>query len=155
MEDKHTYKMYAIVLRQLDGINSGIQAAHGVCEYIWKHLGDEDLHQWLQEDKTLVVLNGGGSQEMEETKRLFLESGIKFETFEEEDLGNLTTCIALLADERVWDQETWPKFEKVRDALRAAGDTTPDTVLMSEWEKGVGGHCNSVKKRILNNMRTV
>lgn len=155
MEDKHTYKMYAIVLRQLDGINSGIQAAHGVCEYIWKHIGASDLHQWLQEDKTLVVLNGGGSQEMEETKRLFLESGIKFETFEEEDLGNLTTCIALLADERVWDQETWPKFEKVRDALRAGGDTTPDTVLMSEWEEGVGGHCNAVKKQILNNLRTV
>lgn len=153
----HEYKMYSIVLRQLDGINNGVQTTHGVCEYVRKHWNDPDLQRWLNHDKTLVVLNGGTYKDMEEIKTLLFESQIPFETFEEEDLGDLTTSICLLADERVWDQKTYPKFEvfrfeKIKDGV---GSFIPDESLVSMFEETMGGHQNAIKKQLLNNMRTI
>lgn len=176
MEDKHTYKMYAIVLRQLDGINSGIQAAHGVCEYIRKHFGDNDLHQWLHEDKTLVVLNGGTYKDLVNIMFKFNEAGIKYETFKEEDLDGLTTCIALLADERVWDKKEYGTIGEFveNNAKKILEGVEPKEMKPSEWkgaekelrehldrevnrqyEQFVGGRENVVKKEVLNNLRLV
>lgn len=152
----HEYKMYSIVLRQLDGINNGVQTTHGVCEYVRKHWNDPDLQRWLNHDKTLVVLNGGTYKDMEEIKTLLFESQIPFETFEEEDLGDLTTSICLLADERVWNQKAYPKFEIFRELTnREHGYEVPDEILVMSFEKIVGGHQNGIKKQLLNNMRTI
>ena len=164
---KHEYKMYSIVLRQLNGINNGVQTTHGVCEYVWKHIGEPDLNKWISEDKTLVILNGGSTKDMDEIKSILVENNITFETFEEEDLGGLTTSICLLADERVWNQKDYPKFENFADFVReqlypndpvtytlALAD--PDGLeLMRAFEKYVGGKDNVIKKQILNNLRTI
>lgn len=164
---KHEYKMYSIVLRQLNGINNGVQTTHGVCEYVWKHFGEPDLNKWISEDKTLVILNGGSTKDMDEIKSILVENNITFETFEEEDLGGLTTSICLLADERVWNQKDYPKFENFADFVReqlypndpitytlALAD--PDGLeLMRAFEEYVGGKDNVIKKQILNNLRTI
>ena len=78
---KHEYKMYSIVLRQLNGINNGVQTTHGVCEYVWKHIGEPDLNKWISEDKTLVILNGGSTKDMDEIKSILVENN--------EDMGRL------------------------------------------------------------------
>lgn len=172
MQEKHTYKMYSIVLRQLDGINNGVQTAHGVCEYVRKHWKDKDLQQWLNEDKTLVVLNGGTVNDMNEIKAKFDKEGIKYETFEEEDLANLTTSICLLADERVWDRKeygtvedfvnkTTNKLVEVIDSENPMAEAEKqlkeeiEQEVNKQYEVFVGGRMNVVKKEVLNNLRLI
>ena len=152
MEERKGYKMYSIVLRQLDGQNKGIQTAHGVCEYIRKHWDDEDLQQWLNTDKTLVMLSGGTVSDMSNIMEVFKEHDIKFETFEEEDLGNLTTSICILVDEKVWDRENYPTFDIYKLKCSGKGITDED-VLKKEFISLVGGIENAIKKEILNNLR--
>jgi hypothetical protein len=151
MEERKGYKMYSIVLRQLDGQNKGIQTAHGVCEYIRKHWDDEDLQQWLNTDKTLVMLSGGTVSDMSKIMEVFKEHDIKFETFEEEDLGNLTTSICVLADEKVWDKDNYPIFDIYK--LKCSGKGISEDVLKKEFISLVGGIENTIKKEILNNLR--
>ena len=87
--------MYSIVLRHLDGQNKGVQTTHGVCEYVRKHWDDEDLQQWINQDKTLVMLSGGTVSDMNEIRACFDEVGIPYETFEEEDLASLHQSVYL------------------------------------------------------------
>ena len=152
MEKKKGYKMYSIVLRHLDGQNKGVQTTHGVCEYIRKHWDDEDLQQWLNTDKTLVMLSGGTTFDMHNIKKFFTENGIKFETFEEEDLGELTTSICLIADEKVWDRENYPTFD-IYKLKRAGEGVTDEETLKKEFISFVGGIENVVKKEVLNSLR--
>lgn len=153
MEEKKGYKMYSIVLRHLDGQNKGVQTTHGVCEYVRKHWDDEDLQQWINQDKTLVMLSGGTVSDMNEIRTCFDEVGIPYETFEEEDLANITTSICLLADEKVWDRKNYPSFnEFVKTYTETTGFTNTDDLVVV-YERLVGGHQNAVKKEILNNLR--
>lgn len=152
MEEKKGYKMYSIVLRHLDGQNKGVQTTHGVCEYIRKHWDDKDLQQWLNTDKTLVMLSGGTTFDMHNIKKIFTENGIKFETFEEEDLGDLTTSICVLADEKVWDRENYPTFD-IYKLKRAGEGVTDEEILEKDFISFVGGIENAVKKEVLNGLR--
>lgn len=156
---EHKYKMYSIVLRHLDGQNKGIQTAHGVCEYVRKHWGDNNLQQWIYWDKTIVMLNGGTVSDMDMIVEKFTEAGVPFETFEEEDLSGLTTSICLLADERVWDRDTYPSFDEfVKDfttmgAAMGVSKETCEKQFTEMYEERVGGHRNAVMKEVLNNLR--
>lgn len=152
MEEKKGYKMYSIVLRHLDGQNKGVQTTHCVCEYIRNHWNDEDLQQWLNIDKTLVMLSGGTSLNMSTIIQVFVEHGIKFETFEEEDLGDITTSICVLADEKVWDRENYPTFD-IYKLKRAAEGVTDEEILENEFISLVGGIENVIKKEILNGLK--
>lgn len=150
--------MYSIVLRQLNGINNGVQTTHGVCEYVNKYWDTPELQKWIKQDKTLVVLNGGVYQNMMDIIDELKNNGIKFATFEEEDLNNLTTSICVLADERVWDREEYPSYENWfnyntddRDSLEY-GDLYQRE---HDYEEFVGGKDIVVLKRLLNGMRTI
>lgn len=152
MEEKKGYKMYSIVLRHLDGQNKGVQTTHGVCEYIRKHWNDDDLQQWLNTDKILVMLSGGTVLDMSTIMKTLKEHNIKFETFEEEDLGDLTTSICVLADEKVWDRENYPTFDIYK--LKRSGEGVLDEdALEREYISLVGGIENAIKKEILNSLR--
>lgn len=146
---EHQYKMYSIVLRQLNGINNGVQTTHGVCEYVSKYWNTPELQKWIKQDKTLVVLNGGVYQNMIAIIDELKNNGIKFATFEEEDLNNLTTSICVLADERVWDREAYPSFDNW------VNYTTDIKQIEHDYEEFVGGNENVVLKRLLNGMRTI
>lgn len=149
---EHEYKMYSIVLRHLDGQNKGVQTTHGVCEYIRNHWDDEDLQQWLNTDKTLVMLSGGTVPDMDNIRMTLYGAGIEFEIFQEEDLNNLTTTICLLADERVWDRENYPTFD-IYKLKRAGEGVTDEEILEKEFISLVGGIENAVKKEVLNGLR--
>ena len=60
------YRMYSFVLRQLNPIQKGVQTTHAVVEYMKKHQYgiNDDLKQWVDEDKTLIMLDGGTYQDM-------------------------------------------------------------------------------------------
>lgn len=155
---EHVYKMYSIVLRQLDGINNGVQTTHGVCEYVKRYWDTPSLQKWITQDKTLVILNGGTYPNMCEILNKLHTNKVKYETFQEEDLGNLVTSITILADERVWDRENYPLLENWYDPET----DDPESLNYGDYdikEKNyislVGGYENFIYKEILNNLRTI
>lgn len=103
-------RMYCLVLRQLNQMQKGVQSTHSVVEYIKMFGDDKELWQWIDNDKTLILLDGGTYPEMEETMCMLKENNIQFSVFREPDLNGLITCISLLASELVWDRETYPDY---------------------------------------------
>ena len=156
--EEHTYRMYSIVLKQLDGINSGIQTAHGVCEYVRKHWEDKDLQKWLNLDKTLIVLNGGSTSNMEYIMTEFKRANVKFEKFEEEDLGYLTTSICVLADERIWDRKFISMYDYLNNRIaQCRNEPLPNNFadkVETDYYEYIGGEENAMKKFIINELKT-
>ena len=58
------YRMYCLVLRQLNGINKGIQAAHACLEYANGFHNEADYQKYVNDDKTLILLDGGTYQDL-------------------------------------------------------------------------------------------
>ena len=57
------FRMYVLVLKQLSGIDKGIQAAHACLEYALKYGETNDYRNYINNDKTIIVLNGGTSSD--------------------------------------------------------------------------------------------
>lgn len=135
-----TYRMYGWVNYQLSGIQSGIQYAHSVIEYSNKYFNTEEYQKWANVDKTFIVLNGGITNDniieygMGSIPNKLEELGVNFATFREPDLNDSLTGIAVLVDERVFDEVNYPFEEQVlltnppqykpetRDLVRIWGD---------------------------------
>jgi hypothetical protein len=101
-------RMYSFVIYQLSGIQKGIQAGHAWMEYIKSFYNTEECRQWINNDKTVIILNGGNIHLIKDISDKLEVLDISHCTFEEPDLGNVTTALAFLVDERVWDEEKWP-----------------------------------------------
>lgn len=117
---KYEQRMYGLVMYNLSGIQKGIQFAHAVVEYQKTYGETQEYKQWAAQDKTVVVLNGGTSNEgryaydkegtMEQHYNILEERDVAFEEFIEPDLNCAMAAIAFLADERVFDHEKHPSF---------------------------------------------
>lgn len=103
--------MYCLVLRQLSPIQKGVQSVHACLEYVNKYGKTQEYQDYFNNDKTLIMLDGGTAPELEEIM-LFLEnSDINAEYFTEPDLNNCITAICFLANERVWNKLSYPNVE--------------------------------------------
>lgn len=102
------YRMYSMVLRQLNPMQKGIQALHAVVEYANKYFNESDYRKWAVTDKTMIVLDGGTSTELADVIDKLEELGVKYSTFTEPDLYNNITAVAFIASEKVWDRENYP-----------------------------------------------
>lgn len=142
---KTAKRMYVIVPYSLSPIQQGIQALHAVIEYVvmafrkptlWK-----PLWQWMSEDKTIVILNGGttnnGERENEEFGSLQIHhqniSGmVPTSKFFEPDLNNAMTAFAFIVDETVFSYkgEVYEKYQ-AEHKLIWAGDKTAEK--LAEW----------------------
>lgn len=156
--------MYSFVLRQLNPMQKGIQTAHAVVEYA-NAFGDTDEYKtWANTDKTLIVLDGGTYQDMEEIKSILDDNNIKYATFQEEDLNNLMTSITLVADERVWDMKTCPDitewmYTKTEYTYSVcSGNTSSVLPYLDEehiknaetaWIAFIGGNSNKVLRELI------
>lgn len=108
MKENLEYRMYVLVLRQLNAINKGIQAAHACMEYALQYGNAQDYKKYMEEDKTLIILDGGTSNDLIDIDKLLYENNIKYAKFIEPDINNTITAICFLADERVFDRENYP-----------------------------------------------
>lgn len=147
------YRMYSFVLRQLNPIQKGVQTTHAVVEYAEKQGNDnEGYRKWANEDKTLIILDGGNYQDMMEIIGELFKLGIKFATFYEPDLNNMCTAIAVLADERVWNFEKYPPYPQsstvVRDGVQVNFAVDIKPIPYDNWVEYIGGEAN-VKLREL------
>ena len=120
MSETVKYRMYGLVPYNISPIQQGIQFGHAVVEYsIGRYGSHDDYKQWAKEDKTFIILNGGTTNDNEErlgslnkSVRRLEDICIPYATFNEPDLGDQLTAVVFLVDERVWDKEKYPEFNK-------------------------------------------
>lgn len=130
--------MYNLVLRQLNPIQKGVQAAHSIVEYSAKwHKLKEYIH-WAAVDKTIIILDGGTYQELKECRNFLDELKIPYATFHEEDLGNILTSISFVVEDKVWDTKEYPSYPE--DDIESSDSEVPG------WLFNMGG-INNLKLR--------
>ncbi len=121
MAERLEQRMYGLVPYNISPIQQGIQFGHAVVEYSleYGHKSDDPYLQWARNDKTFIILNGGTTNNNKErygtlnNAKINLHSlGVQLATFHEPDLGDQLTAIVFLVDERVWDREKYPEFNK-------------------------------------------
>lgn len=155
------YRMYALVLRQLNGINKGIQAAHCCLEYVNSFGNTEEYKSYFFNDKTLIILDGGTSVDLKEIINKLVENDINFEVFTEPDLNDTITSICFLADERVFDQENYPDYDvwcNQNNIPMVVISTNPpivqeDKASKDAWLSFIGGNKNEVLRQIIKYKR--
>lgn len=145
------YRMYCLVLRQLSPINKGVQTAHACLEYSQKYFKNKDYQDYITNDKTLIMLDGGTSIDMNNIVSQLNQLDVNFTYFQEPDLGNLITAVCFVADERIWDKENYPSF---MEYLTNTFDTHKSNIESEKiWVEMVGGKNNSELIRIIENKK--
>ena len=165
------YRMYCLAERHLSIAQKTIQAAHAIVEYSLEYGDTEEYKHWAEFDKTIIVLDGGNSGEMREDIIKLTDIKHNYEIFQEPDMDNFVTCIAFLADERVFNYETYGRnFEewrnlKILEGERSRMHTDPVTGITTmhdiytmpptypEWINLIGGENQEVLKNIVSNKR--
>jgi len=99
----------------LSSIQQGIQALHCTSEMYLKynHLNEGesdqycDLHEWGQDHKTVIILNGGESEGLIDVATQFdvPENPYPWSTWSESvtALNNTLTCVGIVVDEKIVD----------------------------------------------------
>ena len=143
-----TYRMYCLVLRQLNGINKGVQAFHAGLEYANKFHNEEDFQKYITFDKTLIMLDGGIYQDLVEIKSLLEVASINHSVFVEPDLNDTITAICFLADERVWDRENYMSCESFLERFDIESNLDIQNAIC-HWVESIGGFKNAAIVDIL------
>lgn len=128
MEKNLKFRMYSLVLKQLNPIQKGVQTTHGVIEYVNLYDQEYDYIVWSRIDKTLVILDGGTTPEIDDIISELKRNMINFSLFKEEDLGELTTCVCFLASEHVWNEKYEYLYENP-ELLEVDSQTYKDYIL--------------------------
>lgn len=137
--------MYSLVLRQLSPIQKGVQSAHSIVEYINRYYKSSEYIQWVNVDKTIIMLDGGTYPELTECRDALAELGVPYAAFYEEDLGNILTSVSFLVEDKVWDSENYPAYE---DELDEGSDSDQPV-----WLIMMGGKRNLAFRNFLKSKR--
>lgn len=140
------YRMYSLVLRQLSPIQKGVQSAHSIVEYIHKFHKLTEYIQWVNVDKTIIILDGGTYQEMKECRDTLAELGVPYAAFYEPDLGNLITSISFIVEDKVWDSKTYPSYEEELEENSSENENPVWLIMM-------GGKRNLEFRKFLSSKR--
>ena len=140
------YRMYSLVLRQLNPIQKGIQSAHSIVEYVRKYYKSTEYIQWATVDKTIIMLDGGTYSELKECRDTLINLGVPYATFYEEDLGDIMTSISFLVEDKVWDSKSYPSYEDELDDNSSESENPVWLIMM-------GGKRNLEFRKFLMNKR--
>ena len=150
------YRMYCLSETHLSGIQKAIQATHAIVEFIGSTSPEDDrskaLAQWMDTDKTIIILDGGTVQDMMHIIDSLNELKIPFATFKEPDLGWLLTSIAFLVDERVWDTKTYGRSYE-HYLLMCEDDHNRPKLRYDDWRKEIGGKTNEFLKDLIFSLK--
>lgn len=116
-------RMYCIALKQLSTIQKGVQSAHAIVEYGLKYHNSKIYEEWANGDKTIVILNGKNVEDLNNIIETLDRYNVLYGTFKEESLGNITTAVCFITDNRVfyddyveiWDNE---EIYALRDIIK-------------------------------------
>ena len=149
MEENLKYKMYVLVERHLSAIDKGIQAGHAIAEYCNKYTDYEDFKQWVDKDKTIVLLNGGSVNDLEKIHRTLTDNDINVAVFWEEDLAYINTAICFIADERVSKYKDFEDFKQINSLMH--GKYIDTVQLYETYENIIGGYKNVIINKMIAN----
>lgn len=152
-------RMYHLTMYNISEIQKGIQSYHAGIEYLLIYGDTPEFRQWARSDKTVIILNGGTSNDrltpngdwvsqgtMEKAIYALKGNLIPCATFHEPDLNNSLSGIAFLCDETVWDKETYPDPVVVPDPAwdlltkeerRVAAKAQYDSLLVGNYGQKV------------------
>lgn len=120
-------RMYFLCMYNLSDIQKSIQCLHATVEYQLKYGKDKDYIDWAKYHKTVILLNGGTSNDgsasvygetptpgtMETHLKTLNKNKIKCAYFHEPDANRSMTAIAFLVPETVFNKKDYPDFESV------------------------------------------
>lgn len=150
-------RMYTLVPYNIDAIQKGIQHEHSVTAYNVAHVMDNDepcelYKRWAKEWKTVILLNGGTSNEghwerqgyrdfqyygtMEDHLQTLQKNNVKLSFFKEPDLNNMISGISFILDERVFNRTLYPDFVNAPYPWSGKRGYTPTDEEMEKWEAG-------------------
>lgn len=156
-DNRYEWRMYSLVMYNISSMQKGVQTAHAVLEYANKYKDDDDLKEYVKEDKTLIILDGGTSFDLKQLFENLCENDIKFAHFIEPDLNDAISSICFLADERVWNRKNYPDYD---DWLTQNGYFLPILTsyppqefdaekLYKDWVEFIGGEKNVFLREII------
>lgn len=144
------YRMYCLVLKELSSINKACQGIHSCLEYANKFGNDPDYQQYVNIDKTLIMLDGGTYPDLCEIVKTLQYNDIKFSCFKEPDLGYIYTAITFLVDNRIWYKTYYKTYDEYCFNLNLDKDS-PQTY--ANWLSYIGGAKNLVLLDIIKDKR--
>lgn len=105
---KQNYRLYSFAHSWLSGIQKGIQTQHATTELLvgpmkkWKA-----VQLWATEDKTTIVLEGGGTKRLEEIMFKLADSPFPSAHFceDQESLNGSITAVVFVVPEDFWSLE--------------------------------------------------
>lgn len=166
--------MYFLVNRSISSIQKGIQAGHSALEYCYKYKEDQNLWDFIRDDKTWIILDGGTSRyilsdkiksiidigDMESNINSLESNEIQYASFHEPDLNFCLTAIALVVDERVFNKELYPDFndwivstnylEPFRIIYTSQEEELKVQYLHEKWLELIGGKQNEFLRTFLS-----
>lgn len=110
---KQTLKVVCFNHSWLTPIRHGIQSGHALVELVRKYQKldlkttvqqSKMVVKWADKDKTVVVLDGGVTPNLNKIKKL-IPKELPFAIFREPDCGNMVTSIAVLVPSDYWEQQ--------------------------------------------------
>ena len=164
MEEKISYRMYFFVPYNITDKQKGIQCGHAVEQYAAKYGHWENYKDYLVNDKTWIMLDGGttnnnldrlGTMQQilhsimsfnSEYENKYNKMGIRYATFYEPDLNDALSSFCFLVDERVWNYEKYPDYEDYVNEIDT--EITPE-----EWDMMLGDEMNVFLRELLRNKK--
>ncbi|QXL90500.1 hypothetical protein [Salmonella phage NINP13076] len=119
-------RMYCVVNQYIAGIHAGIQSAHAIAEVFLKYphrrgKAGNLLWDWVLDDKTVIVLNGGYQSNLEDlcNKLEPLDNTYPWDYFREEvvALNGAMTAVAVVLPEYMYD----PQYIETSDLVYRPG----------------------------------
>lgn len=156
-------RMYFFVIRQLSGLNAGIQIGHCCEQYAHKFATDPDYLDFVKNWRTWIVLDGGTTNsnlnDFGTLNKILIglrENNIKYGYFHEPDLNNALTAVCFMADERVFNFEKYPDYEYSEfDPMEVIiGEYIKENEINSNnWLESIGGKYNLFLRELTKGKR--
>ena len=129
---------YFLTNMYLSPIQRGIQSAHCIHDMYETYLGTgrfqpgaELLHTWAQDHKTMIVLNGGTSDELQAMFDFLMRNieDYPFEKFNEPGIGGALTCVGIILTQRMVELISWIRDDAILSDDVATGYSDDERAL--------------------------
>ena len=99
-------RAYFFTNMYLSSIQNGIQSAHCLQEINNEYPDNEVLKEWATKHKTMYVLNGGTSEQMNGIVTFLTHklNTLPWAIFKEPSLDNALTCIGIIVPEEIYNR---------------------------------------------------
>jgi len=177
-EERLKFRMYFFVPYNISPIQQAIQAGHAALEYAIRYGKSQSFLDFASYDKTWIILNGGTTNDhltqdkdgkiiykgtLNEILNELGKTEMQYSFFREPDLNEALTAVCFLADERVWDYETYPDFIDFYTNLFPDDMTPPKRIELrlkteeelkqfpyyDHWVESLGGSQNVFLRQLL------